>query len=155
MQESRVSATGNPSGAQQISVPFTFNVSDQVLPLYGSKISTFDTPPSTCVSYSGDVDSDPIEYAHCYIPYRIRSQVIQDGHVVGEIVQPFKLYMISGIQPPLCPDDFPGEYRLFDQRTFSFFHIKRHCHVTVETQEPHPIFMTNAHPSTTINVHLK
>jgi hypothetical protein len=84
-------------------------------------MSTFDTPPSICISHPGDVDSGPVVvvYGHCYVSYRIRFQVIIGGRVVKEAVQPFKLYMTSDIRPPLCPDDFPGEYHFSDRKTLS------------------------------------
>lgn len=111
---------GTSSGIQDTSIPFYFTVPDQILPPYNSELSTFDTPPSICISRRRGFDSHPIEYAHCYVSYRIRCQTIIDDRLVGEIVQPFKLYLTSDVRPPLCADDFPGEYLLSEPKSLVF-----------------------------------
>lgn len=117
---------------------------------------TFDTPPSICISHRGDVDTDPVLHGHCYISYRIRSQVTINGRVVNETVQPFRLYMDSDLPPPVCPEDFPRDYQLSDGKVLSsFFHFKRGLKMTMEAREPEPIVMTKSPPSTTIDLHLK
>lgn len=145
---------GTSSGIRDISIPFNFKIPDQILPPYNSELSTFDTPPSICISRHRGFDSHPIVYAHCYVSYRIRCQTIIDDRVVGEVVQPFKLYRISDVGPPLCVNDFPGEYLLSDQRTLSsFLKVKRHFHLMMKAREPKPILISKAHPSTTIDIH--
>ncbi|KAE8362995.1 hypothetical protein BDV27DRAFT_159194 [Aspergillus caelatus] len=75
----------------------------------------------------------------CSIDYRIRAQLLAEGHCVVDTTRPFTLWASHRRQPPVCIEDFPGEYKLSTLKTLRnpFFRPTGRLHVY--SHEPAPL----------------
>ncbi|KAE8407061.1 hypothetical protein BDV37DRAFT_280326 [Aspergillus pseudonomiae] len=75
----------------------------------------------------------------CNIDYRIRAQFLIAGHCVVETTRPFTLWASQGRQPPVCTEDFPGEYQLSALKTFRSPLLQPAGKLHVYSHEPPPL----------------
>ncbi|KAE8381723.1 hypothetical protein BDV26DRAFT_278540 [Aspergillus bertholletiae] len=77
--------------------------------------------------------------ATCSIEYRIRAQILVEGRCVVESVQPFTLWTSQGRQPPVCIEDFPGEYKLSASKTLRSPLLRPTGRLQIYSHEPLPL----------------
>ncbi|OGM46661.1 hypothetical protein ABOM_004682 [Aspergillus bombycis] len=75
----------------------------------------------------------------CKIDYRIRAQFLVEGRCVVETTRPFTLWASQGRQPPVCTEDFPGEYRLSALKTLRRPLLQPAGKLHVYSHEPLPL----------------
>ncbi|KAE8139378.1 hypothetical protein BDV38DRAFT_269894 [Aspergillus pseudotamarii] len=75
----------------------------------------------------------------CSIDYRIRAQLLAEGRCVVDTTRPFTLWASHGRQPPVCTEDFPGEYKLSTLKTLRNPFLRPTGRLYVYSQEPSPL----------------
>lgn len=75
----------------------------------------------------------------CRIDYRIRAQFLAEGYCVVDTTRPFILWASQGRQPPVCIEDFPGEYKLSTLKTLRNPFLRPTGRLHVYSHEPAPL----------------
>ncbi|KAE8352512.1 hypothetical protein BDV28DRAFT_148971 [Aspergillus coremiiformis] len=103
---------------------------------YGQQI-----PSSMQIHFSQTSDHGAVAYCKgtCSIDYRIRARFITDDNYVIEKTRPFTLWTSQGRQPPVCTEDFPGEYRLSSFKTLRNPFFQPTGRLLVDSDEPLPL----------------
>ncbi|RAQ67241.1 hypothetical protein COH21_008298 [Aspergillus flavus] len=75
----------------------------------------------------------------CSIDYRIRAQFLAEGRCVVDTSRPFTLLASQERQPPVCIEDFPGEYKLSALKTLRNPLLRPTGRLHVYSHEPYPL----------------
>jgi hypothetical protein len=124
---------------------------DSAVPLrYGQYM-----PPSLHVHFSQVGHHYP--KGTCSIDYRIRAQFLIEGNCLAEESRPFRLLTSSERQPPLCTEDYPGEYKLSSYKTLRSPFYQPAGRLLVNSLEPPPLalFPGKKGATTSVRLHFK
>ncbi|KAF7596814.1 hypothetical protein BBP40_012414 [Aspergillus hancockii] len=91
----------------------------------------------------------------CTIDYRIRAQFLIDGNCLAEQSRPFRLLTSSERQPPVCTEDFPGEYKLSHYKTLRSPFYQPAGRLLVHSLEPFPLAFSPGGKGATTSVRLR
>ncbi|KAE8396356.1 hypothetical protein BDV23DRAFT_192179 [Aspergillus alliaceus] len=98
-------------------------------------------PPSLNIHFTRTSHRNAISCSKgtCSIEYRIRAQFLAEGHRLVEKIRSFTLWTTQGRQPPVCTEDFPGEYQMSAFKTLRSPLFQPTGRLLVYSHEPPPL----------------
>ncbi|KAF5855547.1 hypothetical protein ETB97_008998 [Aspergillus alliaceus] len=98
-------------------------------------------PPSLNIHFTRTSHRNAISCSKgtCSIEYRIRAQFLAEGHRLVEKIRSFTLWATQGRQPPVCTEDFPGEYQMSAFKTLRSPLFQPTGRLLVYSHEPPPL----------------